>query len=124
MGGDDPTEALTQRGDLDGLLRLLDDLCDRGEWDEVLRLRRLSRAAIDRGHQLWPAATHAEYRLALDAPGPWCAQVLDPDAGLFAWGPLTEVAASTHDWADLAPHLHPGPFASSSRSSGWCEART
>ncbi len=105
----DPTEALAQRGDLDGLLRLLDDLCDQGDWDEVLRLRRLSRAAIDRGHQLWPAATHAEYRLALDAPGAWCAQILDPDSGLFAWGPLTEVAASTHTWDELAPHLEPGP---------------
>jgi hypothetical protein len=105
----DPTEALAQRGDLDGLLRLLDDLCDRGDWDEVLRLRRLSRAAIERGHQLWPAATHAEYRLALDAPGPWCAQVLDPDAGLFAFGPLTEVAASTHTWDELEPHLEAGP---------------
>lgn len=105
----DPTETLTRRGDLDGLLRLLGDLCDRGDWDEVLRLRRLSRAAIERGHQLWPAATHAEYRVALDAPGEWCAQVLDPDVGLFAWGPLTEVAASTHDWDDLGPYLEAGP---------------
>lgn len=109
MPDTDPTEALTRRGDLDGLLRLLDGLCDQGDWDEVARLRRLSRAAIERGHQLWPAASHAEYRLALDAPGPWCASVLGPDSGRFAWGPLTEVAASTHTWDDLAPHLEPGP---------------
>jgi hypothetical protein len=31
--------------------------------------------------------------------------VLHPEAGRFAAGPLTEVAASTHSWGDLAPHL-------------------
>lgn len=107
--GGDPTESLARQGDLDGLLRRLDDLCDGGDWDEVLRLRRLSRAAIERGHQLWPAATRAEYRAALDAPGAWCAQVVHPDAGLFAWGPLPEVAASTHAWDELAPYLEAGP---------------
>jgi resuscitation-promoting factor RpfA len=31
--------------------------------------------------------------------------VLRPGAGRFALGPLTEVAASTHTWEELAPHL-------------------
>lgn len=104
----DVTEELAARGDLDGLLRHLDDLIDAADWDEVLRLRRLARAAIERGHQVWPAATHAEYRLALEAPAAFCAQVLVPDVGRFALGPLAEVAACRHTWAELAPHLEPG----------------
>jgi hypothetical protein len=31
--------------------------------------------------------------------------VLRPDRGRFAHGPLTEVAASSHSWAELAPHI-------------------
>jgi hypothetical protein len=30
-------------------------------------------------------------------------------AGRFTAGPLAEVAASTHEWEELAPHLQPGP---------------
>ena len=33
------------------------------------------------------------------------------DAGRFAIGPLAEVAASTHSWAELAPYVTPGPVA-------------
>ncbi|MGH9033704.1 MAG: DUF6183 family protein, partial [Acidimicrobiia bacterium] len=61
--------------------------------------------------QLWPAAAHAEYRLALEAPAPWAAAVLEEGAGRFAPGPLSEVAASTHTWEELAPHVQPGPLA-------------
>ena len=32
-------------------------------------------------------------------------------AGRFALGPLPEVAASTHEWSDLAASLEPGPWA-------------
>ena len=63
------------------------------------------------GKQLWPAASHAEYRLALEAPGQWAASVITEGAGRFALGPLPEVAASTHTWAELSPHLAPGPLA-------------
>jgi hypothetical protein len=64
------------------------------------------------GRQLWPAATLAEYRLALLAPPEWAARVLTDDAGRFALGPLPEVAAQGHRWSELAPHLVPGPIAS------------
>jgi hypothetical protein len=37
--------------------------------------------------------------------------VLVPGAGRFALGPLTEVAASTHAWSELGPHVPPGPLA-------------
>ncbi len=96
---------LVDRGDLDDLLRRVDDLASAGDWAGVLELRDRSRAAFERGRQLWPAASHAEYRLALQAPGRWAAAVIGPGAGRFALGPLTEVAASTHTWDELAPHL-------------------
>jgi hypothetical protein len=31
--------------------------------------------------------------------------VITPDVGRFSVGPLTEVAASTHEWSELAPHV-------------------
>src|SRR5207253_4563968 len=98
-------------GDLDELVRHVDRLCDAEDWDGLVDLRDRCRRALERGKQLWPAASLAEYRLALDAPGPWAAAVLVPGAGRFALGPLSEVTASTHTWAELAPHVPPGPLA-------------
>ncbi len=104
--------AAVASGDLDGLLRLVDRLCDEGEWHALLDLRdRCRRAYHETGRQLWPAASHAEYRLALQAPGPTAAAVLVEGVGRFALGPLPEVAASTHAWSELAGSLAPGPWA-------------
>src|SRR5512137_2091018 len=97
------------RADLDGLVRLVDGLCREGDWEGVVLLRDRSRAALERGLQLWPAAEYAEYRLALEAPGPYAGAVVLEGAGRFALGPLWEVAASTHSWEELAPHLPGGP---------------
>ncbi len=72
---------------------------------------REPRSSHERGRQHWPAAEYAEYRLALEAPGAFAAQVLVEGAGRFALGPLTEVAASTHTWEELAPGLDSGPLA-------------
>ena len=102
---------LVDRGDLDELLRRVDDYVDGGQWQALLELRDRCRAAFERGRQLWPAASHAEYRLALQAPGRWAAAVVTPGAGRFALGPLSEVAASTHTWDELAPHLPATPEA-------------
>ena len=99
------------RNDLDELLRLVDAFTDTREWDELVDLKQRARDAFERGRQLWPAASRAEYRLALDAPAPYAAAVLTDDAGRFAFGPLSEVAASTHTWAELAPHAPPTPAA-------------
>jgi hypothetical protein len=98
-----------ERGDVDELIRLVDGLCASREWNRLVELRDRCAHAIERGRQLWPVAAHAEYRLALEAPGRWAAAVLVEGAGRFAPGPLPEVAASTHEWADLAPHVPPGP---------------
>jgi hypothetical protein len=76
----------------------------------LLRLRdRCLAATRETGRQLWPAATLAEYRLALSAPAEWAATVLDGEAGRFTIGPLSEVVAVNHTWAELAPHLAPIP---------------
>ncbi len=104
-------ERTVEQGDLDELVRLVDRLCDARDWDGLVELRDRSRWALERGKQLWPAASLAEYRLALEAPGEWAAATIVEGAGRFALGPLPEVAASTHLWSDLAPHLAMGPLA-------------
>lgn len=100
-----------ERGDLDELLRLVDGLCAARDWGGLLELRDGCARAVERGKQLWPAAHHAEYRLALEAPGRYAARVLVEGAGRFTPGPLAEVAASTHAWGELAGHVTDGPVA-------------
>jgi resuscitation-promoting factor RpfA len=108
---DDVLAGLIHRADLDGLVRLVDDCCATRDWARLRRLRDEARYALGTGRQLWPAATLAEYRLALLAPAPWAAGVLDEGSGRFTIGPLTEVVAQDHTWAELAPLLEPGPRA-------------
>lgn len=91
------------------LLRAVDGLCASRQWSELADLARRCRAAVERGKQLWPVAAHIDYRLALEGPASHAAAVLRPGAGRFALGPLTEVAASTHDFDSLAPYL-PDPI--------------
>ena len=114
---DDQLDALIHRADLDGLVRLVDDCCRGGDWDRLRRLREAARHAIGTGRQLWPAATLAEYRLALSAPSPAAAGVLDEGSGRFTLGPLTEVVAQHHTWRELAPLLEPGPRAATENTA-------
>ena len=110
--GDDALDRLIHDVDLDGLVRLVDARCASGDWAGLLRLRdRCAAATRETGRQLWPAATLAEYRLALLAPPEWAATVLDGEAGRFTIGPLSEVVAVGHTWAELAPHLERVPVA-------------
>jgi hypothetical protein len=83
---------LIEGGDLDDLVRHVDHLCFEEDWDGLV-------------------ASLAEYRLALEAPGPWAAAVVLPGAGRFALGPLPEVAAQGHDWGELAAYLPRTPEA-------------
>jgi hypothetical protein len=97
-------------GDLDELVRWVDRLCDAQDWDGLVELRDRARRAYEQtGRQLWPAASLAEYRLALDGPAELAAAMLVEGTGHLALGPLPEVAASTHTWMELAPHVVPGP---------------
>ena len=100
--------ALIDHGDIDGLVRHIDVLTSARDWDEMFDLRTAARAAASSGRQVWPAATLADYRLALHAPAHHAARVLD-DAGRFTLGPLTEVVAQHHTFAELRPHLADGP---------------
>ncbi len=97
--------ALVHRADLDALVRAVDGLTAARDWPTLLALRDACRAAVATGRQLWPAATLAEYRLALRGPSAWAAQVLDDASGRFTIGPLTEVVAQTHSFAELAAHV-------------------
>lgn len=111
---DDELDELIHRVDLDGLVRMIDDRCAARDWAGLLRVRARSRQAIDTGRQLWPAATLAEFRVALSAPPEFAATVLDESddlSGRFTIGPLTEVAAQGHTWAELGPLLDRGPRA-------------
>lgn len=113
--GDGRIVDLTNRGDLDELTRYVDERADAGAWDDLVVARDLCRAALQRGRQLWPVTAYVAYRLALDAPAEWAAAAVDDADGpgaaaaRFTFGPLAEVAASTHLWRELAPHLANSP---------------
>ncbi len=91
------------------LIADIDSLCTDERWDAVVELRDTCRLAVARGHQWWPAAAWAEYRLALDGPGRLAASVLDSNLSRYTLGPFAEVAASTHSWDELVPYLEPSP---------------
>ena len=96
---------LVEAADLNALLRAVDGLVASWDWDDLVELADACEAALERGKQLWPIAAHIDYRLALDAPGDYAADVLTTENTRFTLGPLTEVAASTHEWSELAPYI-------------------
>jgi hypothetical protein len=96
---------LVELADPAALLRAVDGLCASRDWAGLVDLRHRLEEAVERGRPLWPVTTYVEYRMALDGPAPEAASVLRPGAARFALGPLTEVAATTHSFAELAPHL-------------------
>jgi hypothetical protein len=99
---------LIESSDLDGLVRFIDGTCRERAWDGLVDIRDRCRHALERGKQLWAAAEFAEYRLALEATGAHAAHAAIHGSGRNTLGPLWEVAASTHDWSDLEPHLSAG----------------
>lgn len=106
---DEELDLLVSRADLDGLIRLIDGACDAKDWERLARIGEASRSAVLTGRQLWPAATLAEYRTALLAPAEWAARVITDESSQFSLGPLIEVIAQNHTWAELSPLLPPGP---------------
>ena len=100
---------LIEGSDLDGLIRFVDALCSARDWDGLDELVIRCREATQRGKQVFAAAEFAEYRIALEAPPAHAGPVVSEAAGRYGLGPLWEVAASTHTWLDLDPHLAAGP---------------
>ena len=96
---------LIEAQDMNGLLRVVDAYCAARRWADLLDLADRCEDAVERGKQLWPIAAHIEFRIALEGPAELAAEALESELGRFALGPLTEVAASTHEWAELAPHI-------------------
>lgn len=101
-------DGLVHRADLDALVRHVDDTCSARDWEHLVRVRDVTRAAVDTGRQLWPIATLANYRLALWAPAEFAVRALDDTARTFMPGPVSEIIAVHHRWEDLEPHLPPG----------------
>jgi len=108
VSSDDPVEGWLRSGAVDDLLREVERCCGHRDWSRILWIRDRCRSAGEHGHQLWPVASWAEYRLALEGPAEVAATVLD--GGFLALGPLSEVVAQHHDWAELEPHLEDGPI--------------
>lgn len=102
---DELTLELIEAGDLNGLLRAVDGLSARKAWEEMLTLADRCDDAIERGKQLWPIIAHIDYRIALEGPGEYAASVLESELSRFLPGPLTEVAASTHRFEEVSPHI-------------------
>ena len=98
-----------EANDPDWLLRLINRGCGEQDWEGIMTLRGHCYAAMSTGRQLWGPAHHAEYRLALEAPGSFAGPMVAEDLRGLSLGPLTEVAASTHTWQDLKDHLPEGP---------------
>lgn len=98
------TTGLIELGDVEALVEHVGSLCLDERWGDIVTLRDGCLAAATRGKQLWPAASYAEYRLALDAPARFGMAIVDSNLERFALGPFTEVLASTHEWGEIAPH--------------------
>lgn len=98
-----------ESSDTDELLRVVDGYCNSRDWEGLIELRHRCAEAVGRGKQVWGVAEHIRYRLVLEAPAEIAGPVVSEGGSRFALGPLSEVAASTKSWAELAPHLAPGP---------------
>lgn len=103
-GGAPDLRALVDGADVAALLRAVDGLAAARDWPRMADLARRCDEAAEFGRQLWSVAMHIEYRLAWEGDGAHAASVLVPGAARFALGPLTEVAASTHEFGALAAH--------------------
>ena len=96
---------LVEASDSDGLIRLIDGVCEAREWDALAEIRHRCVQAETRGKQLFGIVHFVDYRQALEAPADLAAEVVREGAGRFGLGPLWEVATSTHTWEELEPYL-------------------
>lgn len=101
----DPLGELIESSDLAGLIGHVDRCAAAADWECLVDVIDQCGEAVTRGKQVWAVAQYAEYRLALDAPAHHAGAVVGDGRAGFALGPLWEVAASRHTWAELSPHL-------------------
>lgn len=101
----DKFHTLVEAAEFNPLLREVDALCERRDWAGLGLLRQMCLEAVERGKQLWPIAEHTNFRLVLEGPPEVAGPMVVPNTGRFAPGPLTEVAASTHTFTEIAHHL-------------------
>ncbi|HEY5684662.1 MAG TPA: DUF6183 family protein [Acidimicrobiia bacterium] len=106
---DETTLAAIEYADTDALVRIVDAMCSRRAWDEIVALRIHCRAAVERGKQVWSIEENARYRLALEGPDDLAGEVVAEGPARFTLGPLPEVAAQSHRWSTLEPFLGSGP---------------
>jgi hypothetical protein len=103
-------DALVDRADLDEIIRRIDDMCSTRAWVKLASLRDKAAAAVRTGRQTWPCATLANYRLALHGPADIAAASLQHPTSTFSIGPLTEVIAQNHTFAELADQIDDAPL--------------
>jgi len=96
---------MIEASDLAALTRHVDATAVGGDWEALVDIVERCTEAVSRGKQVWAVAQYAEYRLALEAPAAYAGSVVGDDRGGSALGPLWEVAAATHTWEELEPHL-------------------
>ena len=101
----DRLATLIESSDLAGLVRLVDAEARDRRWEALVDIAERCREAVERGKQVWAIAHYAEYRLALEAPAAYAGAVVGDGGAGLSLGPLWEVAATTHTWDDLEPHL-------------------
>lgn len=106
---DERTRRAIEASDTDELIRVVDGHVAARAWEAMADLRRRCDEALTRGKQLWAITEYIRYRFALDAPGEWAGPAINEGPARFTLGPLPEVAASSKTWAELEPHLAPGP---------------
>ena len=98
-------QRLVNEADDAALLRAVDGLVAAREWDLLEALRERCEQAVEMGRQLWGVSMHVDYRLVLEGPAGHAARAVERGSSRFTLGPLTEVAAGSHGWAALEPHL-------------------
>lgn len=96
---------LVDEADDAALLRAVDALAASRDWDLMETLGERCRQAVEMGRQLWGVAMHIDYRLAWEGSAVHAAHAVARGSSRFTLGPLTEVAAGSHAWDKLGPHL-------------------
>jgi hypothetical protein len=91
--------------------RTVDALCAARDWDGLLRLRDQTWSRPGGREPSDDIAALCEYHLCLSAPARIAVAVLQHNTGIASVGPLTEVIAQQHPWAELELYLEHGEAA-------------